>query len=82
MLGWPTTPRRRVLQRLLSLRPSPAMVVALVALFMSLGGVSYGVATGFIDSREIKNNVVSTKDLKNNDIRPLVTGHCSPVTEP
>jgi hypothetical protein len=45
------------------------MVVALVALFMSLGGVSYGVATGFIDSREIKNNVVSTKDLKNNDIR-------------
>jgi hypothetical protein len=45
------------------------MGVALVALFMSLGGVSYGVATGFIDSREIKNNVVSTKDLKNNDIR-------------
>jgi hypothetical protein len=49
--------------------PSPAMVVALVALFVSLGGVSYGVATGFIDSRELKNNTVSTKDLKNNDIR-------------
>jgi hypothetical protein len=45
------------------------MVVALVALFSSLGGVSYGVATGFIDSREIKNNVISTKDLKNNDVR-------------
>jgi hypothetical protein len=45
------------------------MVVALVALFVSLGGVSYGVATGFIDSREIKNNTVATKDLKNNDVR-------------
>jgi hypothetical protein len=49
--------------------PSPSMLVALVALFVSLGGVSYGVATGFIDSRELKNNAVSTKDLKNNDIR-------------
>jgi len=45
------------------------MLVALLALFLSLGGVSYGVATGFIDSRELKNNAVSTKDLKNNDIR-------------
>jgi hypothetical protein len=51
------------------LTPSPAMIVALIALFLSLGGVSYGVATGFIDSRELKNNTVSTKDLKNNDIR-------------
>jgi hypothetical protein len=51
------------------LTPSPSMVVALIALFVSLGGVSYGVATGFIDSREIKNNTVATKDLKNNDIR-------------
>jgi hypothetical protein len=51
------------------LTPSPAMIVALIALFLSLGGVSYGVATGFIDSRELKNNAVSTKDLKNNDIR-------------
>jgi hypothetical protein len=45
------------------------MLVALVALFLSLGGVSYGVATGFIDGREIKNNAVGTKDLKNNDVR-------------
>jgi hypothetical protein len=45
------------------------MVVALIALFLSLGGVSYGVATGFIDSREIKNNTVSTKDVRNNGLR-------------
>lgn len=46
-------------------RPSPAMVVAMVALFMSLGGVSYGLATGSIDSREIRNNDVRGKDVRN-----------------
>jgi hypothetical protein len=50
-------------------RPSPALVISLLALFVSLSGVSYGVATGFIDSREIKNNQVRTKDLRNNDVR-------------
>jgi hypothetical protein len=50
-------------------RPSPAMVIALIALFVSLSGVSYGVATGFIDSREIKNNEVRSLDLRNNEIR-------------
>jgi hypothetical protein len=54
---------------LLHRRPSPALVIACLALFVSLSGVSYGVATGFIDSREIKNNSVRTKDLRNNDIR-------------
>jgi hypothetical protein len=52
-------------------RPSPALVISLIALFVSLGGVSYGVATGFIDSREIKNNDVRTRDLRNNDVRGL-----------
>jgi hypothetical protein len=51
------------------LTPSPAMVVALIALFVSLGGVSYGVATGSITGKAIKNSSVGTKDLKNNDIR-------------
>ena len=45
------------------------MAVALVALFVALGGTSYAVATGSIDGREIKNNTVRTKDLRNNDIR-------------
>jgi hypothetical protein len=53
----------------LSRRPSPALVISLIALFISLSGVSYGVATGFIDSREIKNNQVRSRDLRNNDIR-------------
>lgn len=46
-------------------RPSPAMVVACIALFMAMGGVSYGLATGAIDSREIKNNTVRGKDVRN-----------------
>jgi hypothetical protein len=54
---------------MLSRRPSPAMVVALIALFVALGGVSYGFATGEIDSREIKNNEIRSVDLRNNQIR-------------
>src|SRR4051812_11080220 len=46
-------------------RPSPALVIACLALFVSLGGVSYGVATGFIDSREIQNNTIRSKDVRN-----------------
>jgi hypothetical protein len=65
----PNPHRRKLVLRHLVRRPSPAMLVALLALFISMGGVSYGVATGFIDSREIKNNTVRSKDLRNNDIR-------------
>jgi hypothetical protein len=50
-------------------RPSPAFVIACVALFVSLGGVSYAVATGSIDSRELKNNSVRSKDVRNNTLR-------------
>jgi hypothetical protein len=50
-------------------RPSPALVISMIALFVSLSGVSYGVATGFIDSREIKNNEVRSRDIRNNEIR-------------
>jgi hypothetical protein len=63
------------------LRPSPAMAVALAALFVSLGGVSYGVATGTIGTRAIRNNSirssdirngqVSSRDLRNNDVRGI-----------
>jgi hypothetical protein len=49
-------------------RPSPAMAVALLALFIALGGTSYGLATGAIDSREIKNNTVRDKDIRNGTI--------------
>ena len=54
------------MKSILRRRPSPALVIACIALFVSLGGVSYGVATGFIDSREIKNNTIRSKDMRNN----------------
>ncbi len=57
------------MKSLLRRRPSPALVISLIALFVSLSGVSYGVATGFIDGREIKNNSVASRDLRNNDVR-------------
>jgi hypothetical protein len=46
-------------------RISPAMVVAMIALFLSLGGVSYGLATGSIDGREIRNNTIRGADIRN-----------------
>ena len=43
--------------------------VSLVALFVALGGTSYAVATGSIDSREIENSTVRSKDLRNNNVQ-------------
>jgi len=48
--------------------PSPAMIVASVALFVALGGTSYAVATGSIDSREIKDGTIVEKDVKKEGI--------------
>jgi hypothetical protein len=53
----------------MSRRPSPAMVVALIALFISLGGVSYGVATGSVGSRELKDGAVRSRDIRDNGVR-------------
>jgi hypothetical protein len=45
-----------------------ANVAASVALFIALGGTSYAVATGSIDSREIKNNSVRGADVRNSSL--------------
>lgn len=47
-------------------RPSPAMVVAAIALFMAMGGVGYAAAT--IGTKQIKNNSVRGKDIRNHTI--------------
>ena len=44
-------------------RPSAATLISCFALFMALGGVSYGFAAGSIDSREILNNTIRGKDV-------------------
>ncbi len=45
---------------------SPAMVLSVVALFVSLGGVGYAAAT--IGSAQIKDGSVASKDIKNRTI--------------
>jgi hypothetical protein len=52
------------MKRILRRRPSPALVIALIALFVAMGGVSYGLATGSIDSREIRNRTITDSDVK------------------
>lgn len=56
------------MQRIKLGRPSPALVISCIALFVALGGVGYAAATGSIDGREIKNNSVASKDIKNSSI--------------
>ena len=62
--------------------PSPAMVVALIALFSSLGGVSYGLAKGVINGREVKNRSLSGKDLRLNSVGGKVVKESSLGTVP
>jgi hypothetical protein len=53
--------------RLLSKRPSPAMIVALLALFVALGGSSYAAVK--IGARDIKRGAVGTRAIANDSIR-------------
>ncbi len=50
------------MKRLHVLRPSPAMIVALIALIVALGGTAY--AAKKIGSRQLKKNAVTTKKIK------------------
>lgn len=51
------------MQPLIRRRPSPAMVVASLSLFVSLGGIGYAAAT--IGSAQLKNNSVRSADVRN-----------------
>src|SRR5947207_1868328 len=48
-------------------RPSPSMIVALVALFVALGGSSYAALR--VGSRQIKDNSVRSVDVRNGTLR-------------
>ena len=56
------------MKRLRPRMPSPALVVAMIALFSSLGGVSYGLARGSIDGREVRNRSLTGTDLKRDSV--------------
>jgi hypothetical protein len=63
--------------RLLRQRPSPAMIVALIALFVALGGSSYAVTkirsknirTGAVNSRVIANNSIRSADVRTSAVK-------------
>jgi hypothetical protein len=55
------------MKRLLSRRPSPAMIVALLALFVALGGSSFAAVK--IGARDIQRGAVGTRAIANNSIR-------------
>lgn len=54
------------MKRLKSLRVSPSMVVAMLALFVALGGSAY--AATKIGTNQIKNNAITTKKIKKNAV--------------
>lgn len=45
-------------------KPSPAMIVALLALFVSLGGSAYAIGRNSIGTQQLKNGSVTTQKLK------------------
>lgn len=56
------------MKRLARIRPSSA--IALIALFIALGGTAVALpGKNQVDSGDIKNNQIGSKDLRNNDIR-------------
>jgi hypothetical protein len=44
--------------------PSPALVIACIALFVAMGGSAYALATGSISGREIRSYTITGKDVK------------------
>jgi hypothetical protein len=57
-------------------RTSPSMAVAMIALFVSLGGVSWAVATGSIGSKAVKDNSIQGRDVRDETLesRDVVNG--------
>lgn len=55
------------MQRITRRTPSPSMAVALVALFVALGGVAWAAAT--IGARDIKDNAVRTDHIKRGQVK-------------
>ena len=54
------------MSRLRISRPSPAMVVAIIALIVAISGSAY--AAGKIGTRQIKKNAISTKKIKDDAV--------------
>jgi hypothetical protein len=51
------------MSKLRKFRPSPAMIVAVLALFVALGGSAYALKKNSVKTKNIKNNAVKTKKI-------------------
>ena len=66
------------MSRLARRRPSPALVISCIALFVALGGVSYAVTqigtnqikNGAVTSRKIRNSTIRSRDVRKNALGP------------
>lgn len=58
-----------MLKRISRRLPSPALVIACVALFVALGGSAYALTAGSITSREIKDGTIRNVDFKRGTLR-------------
>ena len=63
------------MKRLASLRPSPAMVVAVIALFVALGGSAYAltitggsIVNGSVTASDIRNYTLTGKDMRKDGV--------------
>jgi hypothetical protein len=62
--------------KLRRVRPSPALLVAVIALFVSLGGIGYAaskittsdIKNGAVTTKKLHNKAVTTKKIKNNAV--------------
>ena len=60
-----------MIARLLRHRPSPAIVIACVALLLALGGVSWAATTlprNSVGTAQLKNNAVTSRKVKNHSL--------------
>src|SRR5438067_3224100 len=72
-------PRGKGTHMLDRFRPSPAMVVAVVALFVALGGASYAatkigtaqIKNGAVTAKKLHRSAVTTKKIKNRAVTEL-----------
>lgn len=83
-----------MLARITSRRPSPALVISCIALFVALSGVAYAAAlpknsvgtrqikTNGVSSSEIKAKAVSTSEIKDASIQPSDLSAAAKVSGP
>ena len=56
------------MKRLFSKRPSPALVISLIALFVAMGGTGYAVSRNSVGTRQLKKNAVTTSKIRKNAV--------------